>query len=433
MKIEDKLRSNAERHRESIALKAEGYTVSYSQLYNYVCSKAKTMTYFPGELVPIEATPTIEFVVTYFALHLIDAVAVPFEAGLPEKRKEEIIAMFAGKKAPKGVADVLYTTGTTGKSKAVMVSHDTIFANAENLVLAQKFTRDVTFIVSGPLSHIGSLSKLYPTIFVGGTIHLVGGMKNLTAFYEAIDDAPSKVATFLVPTNIRMLLTLSKEKLASYADKIDFIETGAAPMAQTDMEALCKILPHTRLYNTYASTETGIIATYDYNEGECLAGCLGVPMKHSSFAITPEGRVCCKGKTLMMGYFGDPELTKTILKDNTIVTNDMGYIDSKGRLRLQGRGDDVINIGGFKIDPTEVEATAMQYGGVSDCVCISVKHAFTTNALKLIIVRGEGYEQKELIKFLKSRLEAYKVPLLYEEASKIHRTFNGKIDRKHYR
>ena len=92
MKIEDKLRSNAERHRESIALKAEGYTVSYSQLYNYVCSKAKTMTYFPGELVPIEATPTIEFVVTYFALHLIDAVAVPFEAGLPQKRKEEIIA-----------------------------------------------------------------------------------------------------------------------------------------------------------------------------------------------------------------------------------------------------------------------------------------------------------------------------------------------------
>ena len=59
MKIEEKLRSNAERNRESIALKAEGYTVSYSQLYNYVCSKARTMTYFPGELVPIEATPTI--------------------------------------------------------------------------------------------------------------------------------------------------------------------------------------------------------------------------------------------------------------------------------------------------------------------------------------------------------------------------------------
>lgn len=102
----------------------------------------------------------------------------------------------------------------------------------------------------------------------------------------------------MVPACIRMLLTFVKDKLTSYANKIDFIETGTAPMPLEDMHLLCQVLPQTRLYNTYASTETGIISTFNYNDGECLAGCLGTPMKQSSFFITDDGVVGCKEKNL---------------------------------------------------------------------------------------------------------------------------------------
>jgi long-chain acyl-CoA synthetase len=331
------------------------------------------------------------------------------------------------------VADLLYTTGTTGQAKAVLVSHDAIVADAENLVEAQHYDADLTFIINGPLNHIGSLSKIYPVVYTGGTLQLADGMKDLNRFFAMVDDAGSKVATFLVPASIRMLLTFAKDKLASYAHKIDFIETGAAPMPQEDMQRLCRVLPQTRLYNTYASTETGIISTYDYNDGECIAGCLGKPMRHSAFFITEDGTVACCGKTLMTGYWNDAEATAKVLQGDAVVTADLGTIDGQGRLRLQGRSDDVINVGGYKIAPTEIESVALSFPGVKDCVCIDSPHPVMGKVLALLVVPDDGYNRRDLIACLKANLEPHKLPMLYREITEVRRTFNGKIDRKSYR
>ena len=215
---------------------------------------------------------------------------------------------------------------------------------------------------------------------------------------------------------------------------MDFIETGAAAISQADMRSLCRILPNTRLYNTYASTETGIISSYNYNDGKCEVGCLGKPMKHSQIIITDKGLIACKGKTLMTGYVGDPDRTASVLKDGVIYTSDIGTIDEEGMLHLKGREDDVINVGGFKVAPTEVEDAALSYPDVKDCICIPVEHIITGKALKLLVVMKDGKElnRKELALHLKSKLETYKIPLSYSEVEKIERTFNGKINRKYY-
>lgn len=433
MTIEDKLRSHATYSPEKIALKCEGKSYSYSALFKAAYLKSTELGDVTRKMVPIVATSTFDFIASYFAIHLANAVAVPLGKELPSCKRKQLIDTFSGKIAPEGVADILYTTGTTGKSKAVMISHETIMADAENLVEAQEYDGDLTFIINGPLNHIGSLSKIYPVIYTGGTIQLIDGMKDINRFFEVIDDANTKVATFLVPACIRMLLTFAKDKLTSYANKIDFIETGAAPMPLEDMRLLCQVLPQTRLYNTYASTETGIISTFNYNDGECLAGCLGMPMKRSSFFITDDGVVGCKGKTLMMGYWNDTETTAKVLKDGTIITADLGSIDMKGRLRLHGRSDDVINVGGYKIAPTEVEDIALAFSGVKDCICIEAPHPVVGKVLKLLIVPDVDYNRKNLVNYLKSKLESHKVPVLYDEIAEVRRTFNGKIDRKSYR
>ena len=439
-----------------------------------------------SNIVPLRASSTIDFLVTYFALHRLGLVAAPLERDMPEEAFQRVSAELTAHRCPAGTADVLYTTGTTGRSKGVMVSHKAILADAENLIAGQGFTENLNFVVNGPLNHIGSLSKVYPVMLLGATLIIVDGLKDLNAFFAAftypetlnsqLSARPngtlaqartlnSIYATFLVPASVRILLQLAPDRLAALADRLDFIETGAAAMAQADMEALCRLLPNTRLYNTYASTETGIICTHNFqienrksvneienrksvNEIEnrksvnrkCAPGCLGRPMPHSNVYITEAGLIACTGDTLMTGYVGEPERTAQVLRDGVLYTSDLGTIDSEGRLHLQGRQDDVINVGGFKVAPTEVEDAAMSHPSVADCICIAVDHKITGKALKLLVVLADNSQfsilnsqfKRALARFLSTRLEPFKVPMLYEQVDSIRRTFNGKLDRKSY-
>ena len=338
----------------------------------------------------------------------------------------------------------LYTTGTTGKSKGVVISQRAVIANSENLIAGQGFTHDLVFIIAGSMEHLGCWSKIFPVLMLGATIYVIeDGMKDIDGFFKAFElplekySLPSntKFATFLVPSNIRILLQFASDRLEAIADRIDFLETGAAPMPHSDMLTLCKILPNTRLYNTYASTETGIVSTYNYNDGECIAGCLGHALPHSQFFITPEGHIACKGDTLMRGYKDEPELTRSVLHDDTLFTADNGYIDEQGRLHILGRDDDTINTGGFKVAPFEVEEVALSMPDIEDCICISQPHPVLDNALALLVVlrNGAKLDKRAIALHLSKKLKRYQIPLTYKEVDKIQRTFNGKLDRKFYK
>lgn len=435
MILEDYLERNARLYPQKTAIVCGELRCTYKELYVRVCERAEDPDMQRCQTaVCLRAECSIDYLVTYFALHRAGCVVVPLEKDIPEDTFQELSQHFSASSVPENIADILYTTGTTGKSKGVMISHQTIIADAENLISGQGFTHDLAFIVNGPLNHIGSLSKIYPVIMLGATLILVDGMKDLNAFWKAFDYPALKVATFLVPASIRILIQFCPEQLAAYAEKIDFIETGAAAISQADMETLCRLLPKSRLYNTYASTETGIISTYNFNDGKCVAGCLGRPMPHSQVFITSEGHIACKGDTLMSGYVGDPERMATVLRDGVVYTSDIGRIDEKGMLHLSGREDDVINVGGFKVAPTEVEDAAMAFPDIQDCICISVEHKIMGRALKLLVVMKDGrvLNKRALAQFLKNKLETYKIPTLYEQTETVKRTFNGKLDRKFY-
>lgn len=409
-------------------------TLTYRRLYERAAERAERLRASADRALVFRARQDAGFLADYLAAHMAGKVAVPLEKDTPENVFCEVKNVVESAAIPEGVADVLFTTGTTGRQKGVMISHEAILADAENLIAAQGYTPGLTFVISGPINHIGSLSKLYPMIYLGGTIFITEGMKNVNALLAAFEWAEGKAATFLVPASIRILLQFAEDGMRRLASKIDFIETGATPMPQADMQRLRELLPHSRLYNTYASTETGIIATYDFG-GECIAGCLGRPMRHSGIRIDGDGRIACTGKTLMTGYVADAELTAQVMYGGAVHTSDAGELDAEGRLRLSGRSGDVINVGGYKVAPTEVEDAAMACEGVEDCVCVPAPHPVLGTALKLIVVppRGSSLDKRRIALYLKERLEAYKVPLLYEKADGIRRTYNGKIDRKAYR
>ena len=439
--LEDYLKRNATEYPDKTAVVSADSSLSYLSLWKMVERRADELKQeHENRIVVFRSSQSADFLITYFAVHLAGKIAVPLERDVPQSVMDSIsgnldrVEKRGADDIPSDVADILFTTGTTGKAKGVMVSHRAIIADAENLVEAQGYSSNLTFIVSGPLNHIGSLSKLYPMIYLGGTVYITEGMKDMSAFFSAIENADGKVATFLVPASISMLMRFGEERFRQCADKIDFIETGAAPMPLADMQKLCTLLPNSRLYNTYASTETGIISTFDYNAGECVAGCLGKPMRHSAVVVSADGHVACSGDTLMSGYVGDRELTASVLYDGCMHTSDLGSLDAEGRLHLSGRDGDVVNIGGYKVSPTEVENAAMLSPLVKDCVCLPASHPVLGTVLRLLVVLADGcrLDKRKIALCIRQRLEAYKVPLYYEEIEKVNRTYNGKIDRKSY-
>ena len=407
-----------ERYPDDIAVICHGERLTYAQLWEAAETEALRLRDIEhiqaGQYFVQTCTQDIAFVVRFLALHLIGAQS-----------------------------DILYTTGSTGKPKAVLLSDEGMIANGENLIDAMGFHHGLTFVICGPLDHFGPWSKMLPVFMTGGTLHILDGLKDLDALFDALrpasfDQEKAYSATFLVPSAIRMLLQFSRERLAKLADCIEFIETGAAPMATSDMQQLHEVLPQTRLYNTYASTETGIVCTNPYHLSQSIMqGCVGPAMKHSEVVIGPEGEICVSGPMLMAGYLNEDAEGNMQLEPvgKTFQTTDLGYLDAEGRLFLTGRSSEFINVGGLKLSPIEVEDAAMGFKGILDCLCIPVSHPVMGQVPKLLVVLQEGYSlnKKELARYLKEKLtETWKVPINYEAVEEIRKMPNGKKNRKSY-
>ncbi len=477
---------------EKTAVIDHGRRTGYGELYRYVCGYRSWLLEHgvrKGDIVVLKADQNVEYAVIYLSIHSIGAVAASLEKHIPAESMKAVIAQLhadhvltddagAGEMPPAHIiargdvlktareyanaaetaesgfsgpnladsADILFTTGTTGASKGAELTHRTLAATAENLICGCGYRPDTVILVPGPLNHANAIRKLFTTFVNGSTICLLDGMMNMKAFFRALDEETGHLACCLPPSAIRTIFQLTREKLGEYADKIDFIESATSPLPESDKEKLCKLLPKTRLYNNYGSSESASVCMYDYNANPGKAGCIGKPMPNAEILIVDENRkpmessadhiglIACRGDINMKGYVNDPELTAEVLQDNILYTSDMGYMDDDGYVYIVGRKDDVINVGGLKVAPTEVEEAALAFDGVEDCICIGVDDKISGKALKLLLVMREGTDlsPRDMKSFLSARLESHKVPRFYEAVDHVQRTYNGKPDRKAY-
>ena len=408
MTLEESIRFHAGNTPHKPAVICGKDSISYSCLWENILKRASELEargLRQGRPYVYRATQNIDFIVTYCAVHYLKAIAVPLEHQALEENFQAISAEVNSCEFAPDIVDIL------------------------------KFTPELLFIISGPLNHIASLFKMHPVLTVGGTVCVLDGLKDMNAFFDVFELPFTKFATFLVPASIRLIMQFSYDRLCALADKIDFIETGAAPITSSDMERLSKALPKSRLYNTLGGTEIGAVCTYDFNDGRYMEGCIGRPMKNSTVEVTEEGNIIVSGLTIMSGYVADEENTKKVLKDGKIYGSDLGYVDEEGLIHLKGRQGDVINVGGFKVDPSEVENAAASHEAVKDCICVSAVHPVIGTVLKLLVVLTPGMEldKRSIALHIKSKLEPHKVPTYYEAVESIQRTYNGKLDRKFYR
>lgn len=145
-------------------------------------------------------------------------------------------------------------------------------------------------------------------------------------------------------------------------------------MSEDDKDTICTLLPYTRMYNFYGSTESGCTFIYDFNVPNRKKNCIGKPTYNVKAILTDDNRakiesndetgglLATRGGMNMLGYWADPAETEKVLKEGTVYSNDMAYFDADGDAILLGRKGDVINVGGNKVSPDEIETVAKKNG-----------------------------------------------------------------------
>ncbi|MBR0366778.1 MAG: acyl--CoA ligase [Clostridia bacterium] len=431
----------------------------------------------PGDRVVVEACQTIDYLAAELALQRIGAIFVPLEHNcVPGKidaiadrvqavaiiacrpgdgarrwcyedlaRMESEAAPFESETWPgrADVGEILFSTGTTGREKGIVLTHGNDIALAENVIHGVEMAADNVEMIPSPMNHSHGLRRYYGDMVNGSSVVVLGSAMNMKQFFKNMDEYNVN-ALDLVPAALTAVLKLSRGRLKDYADRIRYIQFGAAPMPEADRREICRLLPHSRLYNFYGSTESGCVALYNFNRPDAKPNCIGKPACNARLFFVDDDRreietsaeraglLASAGSMNMLGYWQDDEETARAMANGAIYSNDEAYLDADGDIILLGRRGYVINVGGSKVAPEEIEDAAMGFEGVADCAAVPVSDPHRGDVPKLYVQSKPGcaVDFAALRAFLAGRLEAYKVPALIEAIDRIPRTYNGKLLRR---
>lgn len=469
---------------DSIAIIAEDKETSYSQLVDMIYSYSeflKRKGIKKGDCVVVQAVHKDICIALYYAVQLCGGILVPAEKTAPSTRLAEIaddtksmliislesdesdkmwvsykqIETLEIRKAPKiesisfpdidQPCEMVFTTGTTGKSKGVLMTHGNMSWYAYSIAKCVEMKSGNRFFITTPLNHAGGLRRTHLSLANGCTMVYMDGLSNLAEYFRYIEQY-QVTALYLPPVAIRILVTQTGKKISEYANQIDFVYSSSSSLPISDCEKMRQLLPKTRLYNAYEASETPGVSAYDYNTENSLKNCIGKANTGVELGIVDEngqiiddrnieGNICIRSKMNMKEYYLAPELTKAVMNSEWFVSNDLGFINDNGELFYSGRKGDVINIGGYKISPVDVEDKALESGMVKECICIEAFDKLGNNYLKLLVVPIDLtiFNPHALIKTLSEKLETYKIPKEVEITDEIQKTFNGKINRKVYK
>jgi len=460
---------------------ADGRQVyTYAQAKNAVIGAAARLTDLGvsrGDCVMVECTQNAAYCICKLAIELLGAVFVPFDRKISEDRKWEMreetgAVCLAGLRtdasglpffsipsinpaaAPEYLdyefpkagdrAEILYSTGTTGKSKGVELTHRNNTALAANIASGVGMKPGNVEIVPVALSHSHGLRTLYANFYNGNAAVIASGVTFLKPFFKLFESYYVN-AMDLVPSAWRILCEHGADSLQKYQDQIRYVQLGSAPLTDEDKRTLQELLPKSRLYNFYGSTESGRTCTYDFAAYPGKTSCIGKPvinaevlitdnehriMEHSSSEQT--GYLSFRGPMNMTGYWKNQDLTASVLINGIFYTRDIGYIDLEGWVYMLGRDDDIINCGGVKINPAEIEEIAMKIEGIADCGCVGHSDPVSgqTPWLFVCLHPDASISEEDITARLAKETDREKLPKRILIIDELPRTFNGKLLRR---
>jgi malonyl-CoA/methylmalonyl-CoA synthetase len=335
------------------------------------------------------------------------------------------------------LAAMLYTSGTTGRSKGAMLSHDNLGSNAYALRDFWRFTSGDVLLHALPIFHVHGLFVATNTMLAAG-----GSMIFLPKFdpEEIFRHLPQATAMMGVPTFYVRLLQDSRLCRHATAHMRLFISGSAPLLAETHRE--WRERTGHAILERYGMTETSMLTSNPY-EGERVPGSVGIPLPGVDLRIAdPDtgapvprgtiGMIEVKGPNVFSGYWRMPEKNRTEFRaGGYFVTGDLGRIDERGYVWIVGRGKDLIISGGFNVHPKEVEEELDALPGVTESAVIGLPHKDFGEAVTAIVVKKPGAELSEpaMIGVLRQRLANFKLPKRVIFIDELPRNSMGKVQK----
>lgn len=464
--------------KDKVALNNGKATISYGEMIAGILFAKnlleKDYEIKKGDRVILAADKQLEFASIYFACHLLGAVTLPIAPDtnvtryglIKSKVKPKLVIGFfddditlqtatlkdfTGQVASydmleisfpdlDDIADIIFTTGTTGEPKGVQLSHRNIAAAARNInEFIGNHIDDVEMIVL-PISHSFGLGRMRCALSNGQTLIMLGSFANVKRFFRFMEEY--KVNGFgMVPASWALLKKLSGDTIGRYASQLHYIEIGSAPMPVTEKQFLIKLLPDTRICMHYGLTEASRSAFMEFHEEADRLTTVGKQSPNMYITIRDEhgdilsdgeeGEICVSGDAVTVGYLDLPK--KYSFWEEAFRTGDWGIRDADGYISLKSRKKELINVGGKKVSPIEVEEVLKTFDFIQDCVCVSAPDpdGILGEVVKAFIVTSQPERiSREIIDgLIGDQLEGYKHPAMYELIEEVPKTASGKIQR----
>jgi len=339
------------------------------------------------------------------------------------------------------LAALLYTSGTTGRSKGAMLTQDNLLSNAESLADYWRFTADDVLLHALPIFHVhGLFVASNVTLRAGGSMIFLPGFKT----DEMIARLPDATSMMGVPTFYTRLLDddrLTRDLVAH----VRLFISGSAPLLAETHEAFTARTGH-HILERYGMTETGMITSNPY-DGDRRAGYVGFPIPNVSVRIAdPEngapvadgevGMIEVKGPNVFKGYWKLPEKTAEEFRDDGyFITGDMGRIDDRGYVQIIGRSKDLIISGGYNIYPKEIELLLDEQSGVLESAVIGVPHPDFGEGVVGVVVpeNGSSVDTDAIAEAIKPRIARFKQPKALFIVEELPRNTMGKVQKAELR
>ncbi len=490
------LQASARSRPEQVALRLEGFQMTYGQLDRAARGVARGLRergIGPGEQVALMIPNVPEFTISYFGILYAGAVVVPLnvllsapevtyhlqdsesrllvahpffsdparkgasEAGVPvlwssgeADGKESLVSLAQG--APLEVihqpgatdtAVLLYTSGTTGKPKGAELTHANLLLNCA-VVVPRLIPVDASQVALAtlPLFHsFGQTCIQNATIAAGGTFTLLPRFTPEDALRIIERDRVTLFAG--VPTMYFALLNTPAAEKHDFSS-VRYCMTGGAAMPVEVMRAFEERYP-VKILEGFGLSETSPAASFNVMDKPRKPGSIGYPVWGVEMAIFDEqdrplpdgerGEIVIRGHNVMKGYWKRPDATKEALRSGWFHSGDIGIRDADGSYSIVDRKKDMIIRGGFNVYPREIEEVLYTHPAVVEAAVVGIPHESHGEEVKAVVAlrAGQTATEEQIIAFCKERLAAYKYPRTIEFRDALPKGPTGKILKRELR
>lgn len=453
------------------AVLCRGATLTYSGLASAVARFARGLMsagVSPGDRVCICLANGAEFVVAYYGAMAAGAAAAPLNPSLKESERRALMEMLAPRAVIErvdesimsggtggagslaqvassalqghvGAAAILATSGSTGEPKGVVLTGKALLANAVGIGDAVGARPGQAHLVTLPLFHsFGATVSMNMPLATGGCLAIAPAF--IPEAVAALAQSARPHTWAAVPA---MLAAMAGSRCDGAAlSSVAVCISGGAPLP-SDVRRAFEAKFGIAVKEGYGLTEAGPVVSATRHDEVPEHGCVGRPIagvrvrtECTGEGLNEPGRgeLLVSGDGLMESYLGAPVLTAAVLTDGWLRTGDIASIDDEGRIRILDRACYVVNVGGFKVYPSEVEVVLEQHPCVAEALAVGVPDAVRGQAVAALVRLkpdrvGPAPAGAEIVRFARARLAAFKVPRVVAVVDELPRNDTGKLAR----